>query len=250
LPTLLLAALLASPAAAWTPACQQSIAEEAARLAPPDLAALLARHAKELDAGATDPFQDRDPTLHFQNEDGSGRLAKTFADEVAQTVAALRSFRPFSEISFRLGRVSHWIADLNNPLNASASDRAEGRYFKDYLLYVDSARPRFALVVYENQPALTAKVDVGRLAADALARGRELYPLLGREYRRVGFHPGLGAFDDRSTAFGVAALSYSHAVTDVARVLRYIWLQGGGGDPRTVLDRPRDRLLVVERTSP
>ena len=50
--------------------------------------------------------------------------------------------------------------------------------------------------------------------------------------------------------FGVAALAYSHAVTDAARLFRYIWLQAGGADERPILDKPRERLLLLDRTAP
>ncbi len=247
------ALILAASAAAgfgWSPDTQRAIAGEAARLAPPDLAEQLFRHAHELAEGAVEPFSDSSPADHYKNPDGSGRLDLALEHEVAATISALRAFRSFAEVSERLGRVSHWVADLNNPLNTSAADPEEGRYFKDFLLYANSARPRFAVVLYENVPVTSSRGGVARLVSDALARGRELYPLIGREYRRIDFANGRLTFDDRSTAFGVAALAYSHAVTDAARLFRYIWLQAGGADPRSVLDRPRDRVLLLSPTAP
>lgn len=246
----LVAGLAAAPAPAWSPETQRAIAADAARLAPPDLARQLGRYPRELAAGAIEPFDDRDADRHHQNEDGGGSLARAVADETEATIAALRAFRSFTEVTRRLGRVAHWAADLNNPLNASASDGEEARYFRDYLLYAESARPRFAVVVYENRPSLAAKGDVARLTTEALARSRGLYPMIGLEYRRIGFASGRGVFDDRSTAFGVAALAYSHAVTDAARLFRYIWLAAGGADQRPILDQPRDRLLLLDRTAP
>jgi len=48
----LLAAVALAPAAvAWTPATQATIAREAARLAPPDLARQLARHKSDYQTG-------------------------------------------------------------------------------------------------------------------------------------------------------------------------------------------------------
>ncbi len=242
--------LVAAPAFAWSPDTQSAAALEAARLAPPGLAGQLERHARELQQGAVEPFADTDPQRHFKNPDGSGRLDAAFAEETARAIDGLRAFRPFSEVARRLGRVAHWVADLNNPLNSSAADPEEGRYFRDFLLYAESARPRFALVLYENAAVVSTPRDLATLADRALGRGRELYPMIGLEYRRIGFGSGLAAFDDRSTAFGVAALAYSHAVSDTARVFRYIWLASGGDDPRAVLDRPRDRVLLVPRAAP
>ena len=93
-----------------------------------------------------------------------------------------------------------------------------------------------------RQPVLPA------LVGETLGRSRELYPLVGREYRRVGFASGREAFDDRSTAYAVAALAYSHAISDIAEVLRYIWLAGGGIDSRDRI--PRRGMHVLHLTRP
>jgi len=246
--TLLIAAA-APTARAWSPATQAAIAADAARLAPPDLAAQLERHAKGLAAGAGEPFRDADPARHVQDESG-GKLVATLNDEVDQAIVALRTLRPFSEVVRRLGRVSHWAADLDNPLNASSADAEEGRYFRNFFLYAESARPRFAVVLYENAAVVRSREGVELQAQRALARSRSLYPLIGREYRRIGFGDGRLQFDDRSTAFGVAALAYSHAVSDAARLFRHIWIASGGVDPREVLDRPRDRVVLLPQSSP
>jgi hypothetical protein len=245
-----LVAFAASAGQAWSPESQRAIAADAALLAPPDLAGQLARHARELAAGAVEPFDEGEAERHFENEDGTGALDLALAREVADAVAALRAFRPMGEISRRLGRISHWAADLNQPLNASASDPEEPRYFRDFALYADSARPRFAVVLYENAAPVADAAGVEALVSRALGRGRKLYTLVGREYRRIGFAPGRERFDDRSSAFGVAALTYSHSVSDAARLFRYVWLAGGGGDPRAVLDRARDRLLLLRAGAP
>src|SRR5690606_26320159 len=94
---------------------------------------------------------------------------------------------------------------------------------------------------------LASPADVDRLIADGLARGRAAYPGIGAEYRRIGFGPGIRNFDDRSSAFGIAALSYSGAVTDAARLFRYIWIAAGGADPRQVFATARDRVLVLDQ---
>ena len=246
----LLAAASAAPSLAWSPATQRSIASDAVRLAPPDMARQLSRYPAELAAGAVEPFDDQPADRHHKDEDGSGSLDQILADETAAAIAAIRGFRSFTEVTRRMGRVAHWAADLNNPLNASSGDDQESRYFRDYLLYAESARPRFAVVLYENRSSLAARGDVDRLAGEALSRSRGLYPMIGREYRRIGFASGRSLFDDRSTAFGVAALAYSHAVTDAARLFRYVWLQAGGADQRPILDQPRDRMLLLDRTAP
>ncbi|HEX7183308.1 MAG TPA: hypothetical protein VF756_15840 [Thermoanaerobaculia bacterium] len=237
----------AAPAAAWTPATQTAIAREAARLAPPDLARQILKHPRAFEAGVLDPFNDSDPGRHMKNPDGSGDLDRVLLAEVKAAVEAIRAHRPFEEIVRRLGAVSHYMADANNPLATSAADAEEARYFVDYLRYAETAEPRFPLVFYGAMPGLEKRKDVAPLLGETLRRGRELYPMVGREYRRIGFASGRGRFDDRSSAFGVASLAFSHAVTDVAQTLRYIWLVAGGADERKSVVNGGTRLLLLPR---
>lgn len=243
----LLALVAASPAPAWTPRTQATIAREAARLAPPDLARQIEKHEEAFQAGVQAPFQDADPDRHRKDPDGSGLLDRTLLAEVEGAVAAIRGHRPFEEIVRRLGTVAHYVADANNPLAVSGADPDEARYFVDYLRYAETAEPRFPLVFYGVPSALERRRDVRPLLAEALRRGRAVYPAVGREYRRIGFASGIGRFDDRSTAFGVASVAFSHAVTDVSLVLRYIWLAAGGADDRSAVVSSGTRLLLLPR---
>ncbi len=150
----------------------------------------------------------------------------------------------------QLGVVAHFVADAHNPLNSADSDPEEARYYADYLRYAESAEPRFPLVFYGFRAGFDDPRALDRLVADALARGRLLYPLVGREYRRIGFAGGVASFDDRSTAFGVTSIEFSRAASDIAQVLRYIWLRAGGADPRTALPvRGEDLLVRIPRTT-
>jgi hypothetical protein len=239
--------LPAGAARAWTPRTQQTIAWEAARLAPPDLARQLTKHRARYLAGTLAPFDDSDPGRHRKDPDGTGSLDRALDEAVVAAAAAIRSHRSFDEIVFRMGVAAHYMADANNPLATSNEDAEAGRYFVDFLRYAESAEPRFPLIFYGTKPGLERAPGVSALLADALRRGRELYPMIGLEYRKIDFASGLDEFDDRSSAFGVASIAFSHAVTDVALVLRYIWLRAGGGDERTGLPAAGTRLLLLPR---
>ena len=236
-------------AMAWTPATQITIAREAARLAPPDLARQIEKHRRAFEAGVNAPFSDTDAGRHMKNADGAGQLDLVAQSAVDSAIQAIRSHQPFEEIVRRLGVAAHYVADANNPLAVSGDDAEEGRYFVDYLRYAETAERRFPLVFYGLQPGLDGRRDVSTLIAGALRRGRGLYPMIGREYRRIGFASGIGRFDDRSTAFGAASISFSHAVTDVTLALRYIWLAAGGIDDRANLPAGGTRLTVLPRAA-
>lgn len=243
-------AVLPSPALAWAPEFQAALAREAARLAPPDLARQIELRSRDFRDGVLEPFSDRRPERHVANPDGSGALERAIAEEVERAVELIRSLAPFDQVIRQLGVVSHFVADAHNPLNASDADPREAELYADYLRYAASAEPRFPLVFYGFQPTFEEPADLDALVRDALARGRALYPLVGREYRRIGFASGVGTFDDRSTAFGITSIQFSRAASDIAQVLRYIWLRSGGADPRTALPvRGGDLLVRVPRAT-
>ena len=235
----------APASAAFTPRTQERIALEAARLAPPDLARQIERREEEYLAGVRSPF--RDGSKAHRNAGPEGILDRVIVEETNRAVAYIRDHRTFEEIVRQLGVVAHYVALANNPLATAAGDPREGEYWTDYARYVDSAEPRLPLIFYGVSEGLERQSDDAPLVARTLARGRRLYPLVGREYRRIGFASGVGRFDDRSTAFGVASLAFSHAVTDVTLVMRWIWLQAGGGDPRDALPERGGTLLRLPR---
>lgn len=240
--------LVAGEVMAWTPESQRAIAELAVRLAPPDLQRQLRRNRDAYRVGVEEPFRDPDPAKHFQLEDGSGRLAATASWAVEQATLSIRQLRPFNEIAYRLGVVSHYVADANFPLGVSRADPRQTAYADDFPRYLDSARPRFQVVFYGFRPGFAATGGVPRLVREAIGRSRGFYPHLGREYRRIGFGSGRLGFDDRSTAYGVGSLAFSHAVSDVGEVFRHVWLEAGGVDERPQLPARGRRIFTLPQT--
>src|SRR5688572_33206692 len=75
------------------------------------------------------------------------------------------------------------------------------------------------------------------------ARSAKFYPLVASEYFRDGERRTSAAFDDRSTAFGVASISYSRAVTDVVNLYYFIWKEAGGDVRSAAVMRDGNLLL-------
>ncbi len=240
----LAAVFAAGPAAAWTQRTQVAVAETASKLAPADLARQIGRHEAALREGVLDAFAEHAGRRHEANPDGSGRLREALLGETRRAIAGIEGHRPFREIVHQLGVVSHLVADLNDPLLVANLDPRERSYGGHYPRYLDSVRGRFNVIFYGDGRRIGSAAELDALITRALARGRRLYPDVGREYRRVA---GSGRFDDRSTAFGVGALAYSHAVSDVAAVMRYIWMAAGGSDAGSLPRRAGDRLVLVGR---
>ena len=242
----LTAALLAgSPAGAWTQRTQLAIVETAAKLAPDDLARQLERHKGQLRSGVLAPYADHAGSRHEANADGSGRLREVVRAEAQRTVTGIDGHRPFSEIAHQIGVVSHFVVDLNNPLRVANLDPRESAYRGHYPSYLDGARSRFTVIFYGSGRRVSSSAEFDSLVARSLQRGRQLYPDFGREYRRIGRNGG--RFDDRSTAFAVGSLAYSHAVSDVVAMMRYVWLAAGGSDAGSLPRRAGNRRVVIDR---
>lgn len=235
---------LGGDADAWTPGSHKAIAAAAARLAPPDLHRQLVRNRESFLIGAVDPFRDTDPLHRVAFPDGSGELDQMIVNAVDQAIAAIRAPTPFNEVAYRLGVVSHYVAQANNPLAVARSDPQEGRYADDYLVYVESAQPRLKVIFYGFQPRFVA-ADLDGLVETTLARSRTLYRLVGQEYERIGYASGRTRFNDRSTAFGVASLGFSHSVSDIAEVFRYIWRAAGGIDSRSEVPLRGSEIVLL-----
>ncbi len=220
--------MLPVAAQAWSRDSQLAIAEAARKVAPPDLNRQIERHKAAFQAGIKSA-----PAL---SRDGV-RVEELVDDQAQRTVKLIRSHAPFESIVEQFGRVAYWVAYANNPYHAAGRTRN----YRDFLSYVDSARPRFRPVFYGLIQELEDGGTISALIQRAGRRGRGYQPLIEGEYRRVNGPPGSRKFDDRSTAFGITAVAYSHAVTDVGLAMRSIWLQAGGDDRRPLSVRSGNR---------
>lgn len=223
---LLLALTAPEPARGWSPSTHVEIARQAATISPPDLLGQIKRHEKAFSAGLASSLSGRSHT------DGGDQLLSRVRGGAGAIVNTIETHRPFREIVRELGRMAAYVAEANNPLKHSADDPREVRYRRDYENYVASAVPRFEVVFYGDGRDLRTEADLTRLLTKTRRRGVELYPLLGLEYARIGTIDGVRLFDDKSTAFGVGSIAFSHAVSDLAAIYRYIWLKAGGADQR------------------
>lgn len=225
--------LLPGLAMGWTSRQVHDIAFEGARLAPPDLYRQLVRNRDAFAIGIEEAGRATSADFFEQNADGSGQLDRLLRQRLTEAVESIRQHRPFNEVAYRIGLVAHLLARANDPLATARSDAEEARFAGDFDRYLASATPRIRRVFYGFRPGrgdLPAHLD--EMLAETFSRGRRLYPLVGMEYRRIEFGAGVRGFDDRSTAYAVAALALNHAISDVAEVLRYIWLAAGGADDR------------------
>ena len=235
---LLLLPFLGIPEAtwAWDPGQIQAIALDSARLTPPDLYRQLRRNRESFLIGVNE----------VRAEEGS--LEQEIRQGIENAGLAIRLHRPFNEISYRLGVVARLLTRANDPLEVVDGDPEERRYRADFSDYLVSVEPRVRVVFYGFRP-WSKENHLEQVLGEAQTRSQRFYPLVGREYRRVGFVPGRRGFDDRSTAFAIASLIRSHAVSDIAEVLRYIWLSTGGIDSRPRIPLRGHHSIPLPRAS-
>jgi hypothetical protein len=224
----------ARPAGAWTPGMDIRVAREAARLMPYSLRGILHAHADEVEQGLKEASADEDSPWHRQDRSQKPPCAAARVEEIsASIVSMIDGHRPFADVARRMGELAHFIGDLDNPLQVSQGDPREPDYARDYAEYVESNLDRFPLVFYGwKEPALDTGAEraggVRRFAEQIASRSRVHYGHIGRAYAPDNPEPLARRFDVRSLPFGIGSLSYSHAVTDTAKIWLHVWRKANG----------------------
>jgi len=227
-------------ASAWTRASDQRIASKAAALAPPDLAMLIERFEADYRRGLERAQADEGTESHqYFVLSRKGRLRERIERETRAAIDAVRKGEPMPSVVERLGGLVHLIADANNPFHVANDDPRLGTSQNDYEQYFERRLSKFPTVFYGLDPQFRLSTYLDR----TFARAAKFYPLVSEEYFRDGTRRTSAAFDDRSTAFGIASISYSRAVTDVVNLYYYIWKEAGG-DVRTAPAMRRGNLTL------
>ena len=151
----------------------------------------------------------------------------------------IRKGEPMPRVVERLGVIAHLVSDANNPFHIANDDPRLDASHNDFEQYFERRMSKFATVFY----GLDADFRIGPYLDKTFARTSRFYPLMGEEYFRSGERRTSAEFDDRSTAFGVAAVCYSHAVTDLVNLYYYIWREAGG-DVRSAAAMRSGNLVV------
>lgn len=240
LPSLLLILLPATAFAAWPEAALERIASKSVAMAPPDLRLVLDKHAPDFREGyRSDPSNEGRHT--FTVASGRGALRGMIKSETEAIIKMLRERQPMRDVATRVGFLTHLVSDANNPFHVASSDPRLVQSQPDFEAYFSRKVPKFPTVFYGLQHPLQLEPFIDA----TLRRSASYYPLLSEEYFRFGERRTSAEFDDRSTAFGVASLAYSHAVTDAVNLYYYIWREAGG-DVRTATAMQRGNLLLNE----
>ena len=213
----------------WSPATTRHVAWEAVDFFPEDLARQVRTNHRRYDEGirrglAAPPAWRAGPP---------GQLAEALESQYMHCRQGLRTPVVLADLVEELGVLAVRVADANDPLAVGHDDPREPSYAASYQRYTDAALARIRLVHYGWDPALEQE-RVRTVVDGVLVRSNRLYPFIGDEFYRVGRLRSWQELDDRSVAFGVAAVSLSHAMTDLSGMARAIWKAGGGQVPTPI----------------
>jgi hypothetical protein len=212
-------------ATAWTRASDERIAKKAAALAPPDLRMLFERFDGDYRLGLEQAESDEGSAAHhYFVLTRDGQLRDQIERQTRGAIDAIRRGEPMNMVVQRLGRLAHLIADANNPFHVANDDPRSSGWHNDFEQYFERGLAKFPTVFYGLDP----KFRMATFLDKTFARSAKFYPLVREEYLRDGVRRSSVDFDDRSTAFGVASVSYSRAVTDLVNLYYYIWKEAGG----------------------
>lgn len=236
----LLLAFLPISASAWTRASDERIAKKGAALAPPDLRTVIEHFDGDYRHGLASAQAEEGSESHrFFVLSREGRLRERIEKETATTIRMIRTGEPMSLVAERLGTLAHLVADANNPFHVANDDARLAESHNDFEQYFERKLAKFPTVFYGLDP----KFALGPYLDKTFARTAKFYPLMSEEYFRGGERRTSADFDDRSTAFGVASVCYSRAVTDLVNLYYYIWKEAGG-DVRSAAAMRRGNLLL------
>ena len=198
---------------------------KAAQLAPNDLRILIETFESDYKRGLSFAQSDEGSDTHrYFVLSRNGRLRERIERETQSAIAAIRGGTPMTDVVMRLGALSHYVADANNPFHIANDDPRLDLSHNDFETYFERSLSKFPTVFYGLDPDFHLSAYLDR----TFERTASFYPLMSEEYFRFGDRRTFVEFDDRSTAFGVASICYSRAVSDLVNLYYFIWRQAGG----------------------
>jgi len=237
---IVLTLLLCPPAFGWTRASDERIASKAAQLAPSDMRILIEAFETEYKEGlARAQAEEGSDTHRYFVLSRDGRLRERIERETATTISMIRKGESMRGVITKLGSLAHLVADANNPFHIANDDPRLSVAQNDYEQYFERRLSKFPTVFYGLDPNFRPGAYFDR----TFVRTASFYPLLSEEYFRFGERRTSSEFDDRSTAFGIASVCYSRAVSDLVNLYYYIWRQSGGDVREAAVMRGSNLLL-------
>jgi len=220
--------LWSAPATAWTDATRLRMLSDALKVAPPGLAAILKKHRKELERGMTEPSRHEDEEVHFLRSDGGGLAADAVILKEKEAKELLGKKGALARFAYEIGALAHLVSDVSFPLNASDTDPREPLVREGYRRLIEHSLDKIPYVLDPAPAPLIDSTDLKPYLLESARRAARSYARISPAFKDDGTPVSPQAVDERSVPFGVAALAYSQAVNDVARIWALLWREAGG----------------------
>ncbi len=208
---------------AWTSKTYQLVVVKSARLMPLSFRNVMYRHKEQLLTGSLHPDNLGEAAHRYDVKTRRGYLQDQILQLIQDIPKKIYNHAPFSEIAVDFGRLSHYLADLNDPLLLSDADRRESVYRADFAVYQEDNIDRFPWVFDGHENSLLRKGQIESYIYEIAAGAVRSYALLGDAYFPNGVLGPSATFDPRSLPFGIASLSYDHSISNTVQVWFYTW---------------------------
>lgn len=209
----------------WTSKTHQTIVVQASKLTPYELKLLINKYKTEILAGSIEPLSGKKDENHYLLVDGSFGKAHLRVDAEIKTI--LQKMRDktldLQDLCRRFGVISHYIAEVNNPLLTGDLKRDGAWLYNDFVKYTDMKLDTFALTFDGYQNTLLENGDYQGFVIASAIRSAGIFEPLRKSYlfnrdNNLGYD-----FDEKSIPYAASALAYNYAVTDTAKIWYYIW---------------------------
>jgi hypothetical protein len=130
----------------------------------------------------------------------------------------------FDEVAYEYGVLAKMISDMNDPTRFSANRELQQQFQK----LLAAKHTKIPVVFYGYEDRLLKEKNLKGYLESTIERSQQQRDKLIRSYAAHGNVAHLADSDDRSPAFGIASLFYSHAVSDVANLWLYVWKEARG----------------------
>lgn len=193
-----------------------TVAGSAAHLMPVHFKKILAQRQDHLYQGANAAYQ---PAVEGEDE----ALAERIDALVQRINKRLSENVPFNGLIVEYGQLVRLVAELEDPSRGRRATPWNTRLSKEFHRLLEKKCAQLPPVFYGFDAALFQKRDLKAFLTGIAERARLAGERLAATYVTDGRVKAFAEADERSPAFGIASLYYSHTISDVANLWLYIW---------------------------
>lgn len=169
-----------------------------------------------------------DDHIYWHAKDDTGHAPRLISQRSCQAVKLIQKRESFARVFQQFGIIAFQVSESFNPLNTDDSAPQERYYYRVYEQLVDDYAVHFR-ILFQGYSLLS--IEPNALEIELKERLKKIHGL---------YQPLTAAFDERvvsgqpfdfgyqSVPFGIAMISYSHAVNTLVDLWCSIWRASGG----------------------